>query len=93
MLPMAKLKPEIQQFVALADQVREKRNISRATLSKAIFNDRAGVIDHLAKGKGCSVVSFLEAERELRRMDIDPNYTPPKHKPKIKGRERQAVSA
>lgn len=69
--PKLPLPPEIAVFVARADAVRKRANISRATLSKRLFENRAGVIDNLADGYGCNITNWIEAQQKLAALEAE----------------------
>lgn len=65
------LKPEIAEFVARADAVCKAKKWARATLSNKIFDQKARVLDNLARGRGCNVTNFFDAEIRLAQIEAE----------------------
>ena len=92
--------PEVVDFIDRVEKVARQRQLEPFTVSRKLFG-QGRTYQRLKDGAGVNALLWLDAVRELARMEADPAYLPPeprriKAKPaptKGKGRERQAVSA
>jgi hypothetical protein len=96
--------PEVIDFIERVDKVAQQRNLEPFTVSRKLFG-QGRTYQRLKDGQGVNALLWIDAQRELKRMEADPAYLPPeprrikskpapKPKAKIKGRaERHAVSA
>jgi hypothetical protein len=70
-------KPEITAFVQRADAVAHIEGISRITMSRRLFGKGGGrALDNLAKGGGVNVVSWMDAQLRLSRMESELDAEP-----------------
>lgn len=102
--PAADAPPEVTDFIARVDKIAQQRKLEPFTISRKLFG-QGRTYQRLKDGQGVNALLWIDAQRELKRMEADPAYLPPeprriktrpavKPKAKVKGRsDRQAVSA